>query len=91
MAINYKTLGDRIKTKRISQGITQEKFAEVVGSNLVFINQIENLKRKPTIEMLDKIATNLNKYDKNLNISSSDLIKFDITHMTNYSRIDEKK
>lgn len=42
------------------------------------------------IEMLDKIATNLNKYDKKLNISSSDLIKFDITHMTNYNRIDKK-
>ena len=39
----------------------------------------------------EMITTNLNKYDKNLNISSSDLIKFDITHMTNYNRIDEKK
>ena len=30
--------------------LSQEKFAEVVGSNLVFINQIENLKRKPLLK-----------------------------------------
>ena len=90
MKSNKEILSMNLKYYRQKYNLSQEKFAEVVGSNLVFINQIENLKRKPTIEMLDKIATNLNKYDKKLNISSSDLIKFDITHMTNYNRIDEK-
>lgn len=39
----------------------EEKFAEKVGSNLVYINELENCKRKPTIEMLDKIAEGMNK------------------------------
>lgn len=91
MLSSKEILSINLKYYRQKYKLSQEKFAEVVGSNLVFINQIENLKRKPTIEMLDKIANNLNKYDKSLNITSSDLIKYDVTHITDYNRIDEKK
>lgn len=80
-----------LKYLRKKYNLSQEKFAEVVGSNLVFINQIENLKRKPSIEMLDKIADNLNRYDPKLNITASDLIRYNKSHFTSYSRIDERK
>ena len=80
-----------LKYYRQKYNLSQEKFAEVIGSNLVYLNQIENCKRKPTIDMLDKIVINLNKYDKTLNISSSDLIRYDDKHKTNFARIDERK
>lgn len=80
-----------LKFLRQKYNLSQEKFAEIVGSNLVFINQIENMKRKPTIDMLDKISNNLNIYDPKLNITSSDLIKFNKNHITEYKRIDERK
>ena len=69
----------------------QEDFAEIIGSNLTYVNQLENCRRKPTIEILDKISNNLNKYDNSLNITSSDLIKYNEKHITKYTRIDEKK
>ena len=71
--------------------LSQEKFAEKIGSNLVYINQLENCKRKPTTDMLDKLANGINKLDKSLNITASDLLKYDPGHKTNFNRIDEKK
>ena len=71
--------------------LPQEDFAEIIGSNLTYVNQLENCRRKPTIEILDKISNNLNKYDNSLNITSSDLIKYNEKHITKYTRIDEKK
>ena len=84
-------LSMNLKFYRQKYNLSQEKFAEVIGSNLVYLNQLENCRRKPTIEMLDKIANNLNKYDKSLNITASDLIKYDERHKTNFTRIDEKR
>lgn len=84
-------LSMNLKYYRQKYNLSQEKFAEIIGSNLVYLNQMENCKRKPTIDMLDKIKDNLNKYDKTLNLSSSDLITYNYKHKTDYSRIDEKK
>ncbi len=83
-------LSINLKFYRKIYNLSQEKFAEIIGSNIVYINQLENCKRKPTIDMLDKIANNLNIFDASLNITASDLIKFDAKHITNFSRIDEK-
>ena len=59
---------------------------------LVYINELENCKRKPTIEMLDKIAENMNKnIDRKLKMTASDLLKYDKTHRTTFNRIDERK
>ena len=72
--------------------LSQEKFAEKVGSNLVYINELENCKRKPTIEMLDKIAEGMNKnIDRKLKMTASELLKYDSSHKTNFTRVDEKK
>lgn len=84
-------LSMNLKYYRKKYNLSQEKFAEKLGSNLVYLNQIENCKRKPTIDMLEKMANNLNNYDNNLNITASDLIRYNPKHITNYSRIDERK
>ena len=86
-----KILSINLKYYRQYFNLSQEKFAEKIGSNLVYINQLENCKRKPTTDMLDKLANGINKLDKSLNITASDLLKYDTSHKTNFSRIDEKK
>lgn len=86
-----KILSINLKYYRQYFNLSQEKFAEKIGSNLVYINQLENCKRKPTTDMLDKLANGINKLDKSLNITASDLLKYDPSHRTNFNRIDEKK
>lgn len=86
-----KILSMNLKYYRQYFNLSQEKFAEKIGSNLVYINQLENCKRKPTTDMLDKLANGINKLDKSLNITASDLLKYDPSHKTDFSRIDEKK
>ena len=85
-------LSMNLKFYRQKYNLSQEKFAEKVGSNLVYINELENCHRKPTIDMLDKIATGMNEnIDSKLNMTAYDLIKYDSTHKTNFNRIDERK
>ena len=86
-----KNLSIKLKYYRQKYNFSLEKFAEIVGSNLVYVNQLENCKRKPTIDMLDKICNNLNKYDKTLNLTTSELLKYNEKHITNCQRIDERK
>lgn len=86
-----KILSINLKYYRQYFNLSQEKFAEKIGSNLVYINQLENCKRKPTTDMLDKLANGINKLDKSLNITASDLLKYDPSHKTDFTRIDEKK
>jgi len=86
-----KNLAINLKYYRQKYNLSQEKFAEIIDSNLVYVNQLENGRRKPTIDMLDKICNNLNKYDKTLNLTASDLLKYNEKHITNYQRIDERK
>lgn len=86
-----KILSMNLKYYRQCFNLSQEKFAEKIGSNLVYINQLENCKRKPTTDMLDKLANGINKLDKSLNITASDLLKYDPSHKTDFMRIDEKK
>lgn len=70
--------------------LSQEEFAAKVGSSLVYINQLENVKRNTSLEMLDKLVDDINNnIDSNLNITSSDLLKYDENRITNYTRIDE--
>ncbi len=85
-------LSMNLKYYRQKYNLSQEKFAEKVGSNLVYINELENCKRKPTIEMLDKIAEGMNKnIDRKLKMTASELLKYNSSHKTNFTRVDEKK
>lgn len=85
-------LSMNLKFYRQKYNLSQENFAEKIGSNLVYINELENCKRKPTIDMLDKIAFGMNKnIDLKLNVTASELLRYDVRHKTNFSRIDERK
>lgn len=83
-------LSINLKYYRYKYNLSQEKFAEVIGSNLAYVNQLENCLRNPTIDMLDKISKNLNKYDKDLNLTADELIKYNMNHITSFKRIDER-
>lgn len=71
--------------------LPQEKFAEVIGTSLSYLNQIENKRVDVRSSTIDKFANNLNNYNKKLKISSLDLVTYDEKRITNYTRIDEKK
>lgn len=91
MLSSKEILSINLKYYRKLFNLSQEKFAEKIGSNLVYINQLENCRRKPTVDMLDKIAQGINlNIDHSINLTSADLIKYNPKHKTNYSRIDER-
>lgn len=91
MMTSKEILAMNLKYYRKLLNLSQEKFAEGIGSNLVYLNQMENCRRKPTIDMLDKIADGINKMLKNDKITSATLITYNANHKTNFSRIDERK
>ena len=85
-------LSMNLKYYRQKYNLSQEKFAEKVGSNLVYINELENCKRKPTIEMLDKITERKKKnIDRKLKMTASELIRNEKNHITSFIRIEKKK
>lgn len=77
-------LAINLKYYRYQCILSQEKFAEFLGSTLPYINQLENGRRKPTLELLDK-------FSQKLNITSAYLITFNEKHYIIAKRIDEKK
>lgn len=84
-------LAINLKYYRKKYNLSQEKFAEILGTTLSYLNQIENNKVDVKSSTIDKFAKNINSYDKNSNIKSEDLVIFDKNHITSFSRIDEKK
>ena len=51
-----KQLGIRLRTLREGLGISQAKFAEIIGSTQSSINRYENGQATPTVELLRKYA-----------------------------------
>ena len=84
-------LSINLKYYRKILNLPQEKFADIIGTSLSYLNQIENKKVDVRSSTIDKFATNLNNYTNKINITSVDLVKYDENRLTNYSRIDEKK
>lgn len=84
-------LSINLKYYRKKYNLSQEKFAEVLGTTLSYLNQIENNKVDVKSSTIDKFARNINKYDKKAKLKPQDLITYKEEHITNYSRIDEKK
>ena len=84
-------LAINLKYFRKKYNLSQEKFAEVLGTTLSYLNQIENNKVDVKASTIDKFAQNINKYDKNAHIKSEEMVKFNKEHITNFSRIDERK
>lgn len=76
-------LAINLKYYRYQRKMSQEKFAELLGSTLPYINQLENGRRKPTLELLDK-------YSAILGVTSAELITHNIKHNVIAKRIDER-
>ena len=57
----------KIRELRIAQGLTQKQLAKAVGISRVFITQVENNQKQPSVLNLIKIA-------KALNVIMSDLL-----------------
>ena len=60
MILNGKELGAAIRTARLENKLTQEKLAEIINVAPVHIKQVESGSRKPSVDLLYKIATTLN-------------------------------
>ncbi len=84
-------LAINLKYYRKKYNLSQEKFAEVLGTTLSYLNQIENKKIDVKLSTIDKFAKNINVYDKKENVKPEDLVKFNKKHITNFTRIDERK
>lgn len=76
-------LAINLKYYRYKLNLSQEKFAEKLGSTLPYINQLENGRRKPTLELIDKFA-------EKIGITSAELITYNESHNLNRKRIDER-
>jgi len=84
-------LAINLKYYRKKYNLSQEKFAEILGTTLSYLNQIENNKVDVKTSTIDKFARKINEFDAKANIKSEDLVKYKKEHVTNYSRIDERK
>lgn len=86
-----KNLSINLKYYRKQYNLSQEKFAEIIGTSLSYLNQIEQMKVDVKSSTIEKFADNINKYDKKLKIKTEDLIIYNKNHITHYKRIDQKK
>ena len=53
-------IGENIKQLRKSKGLTQESFANETGISRSYLSDLENNRKSPTIETLEKIARKMN-------------------------------
>ena len=60
MGIDYKAIGQRIKTRRRALGKTQENLAEALSVSIGYISQVERGVTKISLDTLGKIAAYLN-------------------------------
>ena len=54
-----KKIGQRIRNYRTSQGLSQEKLAELSGCHHTYIGQIERGEKNATVESIEKISSAL--------------------------------
>lgn len=79
-----------MKYYRYKSNLSQEKFAEALNTSLRYENQIEKEKRNPSLEMLDKLSTNIAKL-LGIKLTSAELISYDKNKVIYSKRIDERK
>ena len=66
---DFYNIANRLKQIRKVRSLSQEELALMCGIDRTYIGRIENLKRNPSLEILDKIASGLG-------MDLSDLLKF---------------
>ena len=83
-------LSVNLRYYRKEYNLSQEKFAEVIGTSLSHLNKMEQSKVDVKLSTITKYANNLSEFAKD-NIEPIDFLNNDKSRITNYSRIDEKK
>ena len=53
-------IGENIKQLRKSKGLTQELFAKETGISRSYLSDLENNRKSPTVETLEKISRKMN-------------------------------
>ena len=75
MAIDYESIGKRIKHYRTQKKLSQEELGKAVFATPVHISYIETGARTPSLEILILIANALD-------VSADDLLTVSYTHLT---------
>ena len=83
-------LSINLRYYRKKYNLSQEKFAEVIGTSLSHLNKMEQQKVDVKLSTIEKYANNLRTFSKE-EICPIDFFSNDKSRITNYSRIDEKK
>ena len=52
-------IGENIKRIRTNRGLTQEEFAKEVGISRSYLGDLENNRKSPTVETLEKISVKM--------------------------------
>lgn len=73
MALNYESIGKRVKRYRTDKGLSQEDLSQVVFITPVYLSYIENGSRTPSLEMLVMLANALD-------VSADDLLTDNLKH-----------
>lgn len=84
-------LSINLRYYRKKYNLSQEKFAEVLGTSLSHLNKIEQKKIDVKLSSIKKYTDKLKNYDKTLKIDSNDLLVYYKDRETSFNRIDEKK
>lgn len=84
-------LSINLRYYRKKYNLSQEKFAEVLGTSLSHLNKIEQKKIDVKLSSIKKYTDKLKNYDKALKIDSNDLLIYYKDRETSFNRIDEKK
>lgn len=78
--INFKLIGQRIKTQRLNSGYTQEHFAELLGISIEHLSRIETGACRPSLRLIEDICNKLKTSEeeimfgnKNSNLQNAEL------------------
>lgn len=82
-------LSVNLRYYRKKYNLSQEKFAEAIGTSLSHLNRMEQQKVDVKLSTITKYANNLSKFAKS-RIELIDFLSDDKSRITSYSRIDEK-
>jgi transcriptional regulator with XRE-family HTH domain len=83
-------LSINLRYYRKKYNLSQERFAEAIGTSLSHLNKMEQQKVDVKLSTITKYANNLSKFAKT-NIEPIDFLSSDKSRITHYLRIDEKK
>lgn len=82
-------LAINLKYYRYQSNLSQEKFAEAIDTTFLYEYQLEKGKRNPSVNMLDKLSTNISKL-LDCNITSADLLSYYEKKIISSKRIDKR-